>query len=56
MQPMQKESAAASEEMNAQAEQLKAYVGDLVMLITGKRNQAKKSSTHQKGRVGSGCC
>jgi methyl-accepting chemotaxis protein len=31
------ESASASEEMNAQAEQLKEYVGDLVMLVTGKK-------------------
>jgi methyl-accepting chemotaxis protein len=33
------ESASASEEMNAQAEQLKEYVDDLVMLVTGNRNQ-----------------
>ena len=33
------ESAAAAEEMSAQAEQLKEYVDDLVMLVTGKRNQ-----------------
>jgi len=33
------ESASASEEMNAQAEQLRDYVGKLVQLITGKRNQ-----------------
>jgi len=33
------ESASASEEMNAQAEQLKDYVGELVQLVTGKRAQ-----------------
>ncbi len=33
------ESASASEEMNAQAEQLRDYVGDLVMLVTGKKDQ-----------------
>ncbi|CCK78444.1 methyl-accepting chemotaxis protein [Desulfobacula toluolica] len=33
------ESASASEEMNAQAEQLKDYVGELFMLVTGKRNK-----------------
>ncbi|WP_300464960.1 methyl-accepting chemotaxis protein [Desulfobacula sp.] len=33
------ESASASEEMNAQAEQLRDYVGDLMMMITGKRDQ-----------------
>ncbi|MCP3901769.1 MAG: hypothetical protein GY707_18825 [Desulfobacteraceae bacterium] len=33
------ESASASEEMSAQAETLKDYVGDLVALVTGKRNE-----------------
>jgi methyl-accepting chemotaxis protein len=33
------ESASASEEMNAQAEQLRDYVGDLMMMVTGKRDQ-----------------
>jgi len=33
------ESASASEEMNAQAEQLRDYVGDLVQLVTGKKDQ-----------------
>ena len=33
------ESASASEEMNAQAEQLKDYVGDLITLVTGSKNQ-----------------
>jgi methyl-accepting chemotaxis protein len=33
------ETAAASEEMNTQAEQLREYVGDLVLLVTGKRDQ-----------------
>ncbi|MCP3872684.1 MAG: methyl-accepting chemotaxis protein [Desulfobacteraceae bacterium] len=40
------ESASASEEMNAQAEQLKEYVGDLVMLVTGKKNQGKSTFGH----------
>jgi methyl-accepting chemotaxis protein len=30
------ESASASEEMNAQAEQLRDYAGELVLLVTGK--------------------
>ncbi len=34
------ESASASEEMNAQAVQLKDYVGDLVGLVTGKKDVA----------------
>jgi methyl-accepting chemotaxis protein len=34
------ESASASEEMNAQAEQLKDYVGDLITLVTGSKNQS----------------
>ncbi|MCA1785935.1 MAG: hypothetical protein LC657_08145, partial [Desulfobacteraceae bacterium] len=56
------ESASASEEMNAQAEQLKEYVDDLVMLVTGKRDQGhtvsrKKSmkevgSSHHPKQVG----
>ncbi len=33
------ESASASEEMNAQAERLREYVGDLAALISGKRDQ-----------------
>ncbi len=33
------ESASSSEEMNAQAEQLRDYVGDLVALISGKKNK-----------------
>ena len=33
------ESASASEEMNAQAEQLRDYVGDLVQLVSGKKDQ-----------------
>ena len=33
------ESASAAEEMNAQAEQLNSYVGDLVMMVTGKASQ-----------------
>ena len=38
------ESASASEEMNAQAEQLRDYVGELVQLVTGKRDQAISTS------------
>jgi len=33
------ESASASEEMNAQAEHLSDFVGALVLLVTGKRDQ-----------------
>jgi methyl-accepting chemotaxis protein len=33
------ESASASEEMNAQAEHLSDFVGELVLLVTGKRDQ-----------------
>lgn len=33
------ETASGSEEMSAQAEQLKDYVGDLVALVTGKKDQ-----------------
>ncbi|MEA1967035.1 MAG: methyl-accepting chemotaxis protein, partial [Thermodesulfobacteriota bacterium] len=33
------ESASASEELNAQAEQLKDYVGELIMMVTGKREE-----------------
>ena len=42
------ESAAAAEEMSAQAEQLKEYVDDLVMLVTGKRNQKGEYSREVK--------
>jgi methyl-accepting chemotaxis protein len=42
------ESASASEEMNAQAEQLREYVNDLVMLVTGKSNQAASFSTRSR--------
>ena len=38
------ETASGSEEMNAQAEQLKNYVGDLVQLVTGKKNQDVSTS------------
>jgi len=41
------ESASASEEMNAQADQLRDYVGDLVMLVTGKRDQGSTISSHR---------
>jgi len=41
------ESASASEEMSAQAEQLKDYVGELVMLVTGKKNQESAVSHHK---------
>ncbi len=42
------ESASASEEMSAQAEQLKDFVGELVMLVTGKRNQGRNGSGSHK--------
>ena len=42
------ESASASEEMNAQAEQLREYVNDLVILVTGKSNQAASFSTRSR--------
>jgi len=38
------ESASASEEMNAQAEQLRDYVGELGELVTGKRSQGVNAS------------
>ena len=41
------ESAAASEEMNAQAEQLREYVGDLVMMVTGNRDQKIAMISHR---------
>jgi methyl-accepting chemotaxis protein len=34
------ESASAAEQMNAQAEQLKEYVGELVLMVTGKKSAA----------------
>ncbi|MCM2284092.1 MAG: methyl-accepting chemotaxis protein [Desulfobacula sp.] len=37
------ESASAAEEMSAQAEQLKEYVDELVVLVTGKKNEAGHS-------------
>ncbi len=37
------ESASASEEMNAQAEQLKDYVSELVLMVTGKTGQGQGS-------------
>ncbi len=41
------ESASAAEEMSAQAEQLKEYVDELVVLVTGKKNEAsRKSAVH----------
>ncbi len=47
------ESASASEEMNAQAEQLRDYVGDLVQLVTGKRDQSNGESRAQTVRPAS---
>jgi len=41
------ESASAAEEMNAQAEQLKDYVGDLMMMVTGKKDQTMGSGGTQ---------
>jgi len=40
------ESASASEEMSAQAKQLREHVGDLVALITGKKNQVAEMGHH----------
>ena len=40
------ESASASEEMSAQSVTLKDYVGELVMLVTGKKNQTSAVKTH----------
>ena len=37
------ESASASEEMNAQAEQMKGFVGELVSIVDGSANGAKKA-------------
>lgn len=45
------ESASASEEMSAQAEQLKDYVGDLMMLVTGKRDENNHSISSQSSRI-----
>jgi methyl-accepting chemotaxis protein len=42
------ESASASEEMNAQAEQLREYVDDLVVLVTGRRDQASAGPVRQQ--------
>ncbi|MFO7885077.1 MAG: methyl-accepting chemotaxis protein, partial [Desulfobacteraceae bacterium] len=41
------ESASASEEMNAQAEQLRDYVGELVLLVTGKQNREDTAVPHK---------
>jgi len=49
------ESASASEEMNAQAEQLREYIGALAALVTGKKElgaatesyRATKTASHQ---------
>ncbi len=40
------ESAAAAEELNAQAEQLRDFVGDLVKLITGKKDLGDVDAVH----------
>ncbi len=39
------ESASAAEEMSAQAEQLKEYVDELVVLVTGRKNEAGHSKS-----------
>ena len=46
------ESASASEEMNAQAEQLKDYVGELVMLVTGKQDSKRTFNGHNQIKTG----
>ena len=38
------ESAAASEQMNMQAEHMKGYVDDLVVLVSGAKKQSKDSA------------
>jgi methyl-accepting chemotaxis protein len=45
------ESSSASEQMNAQAEQLKEYVGDLVVLVTGKREGKTKIPSQKSART-----
>jgi methyl-accepting chemotaxis protein len=48
------ESASSSEEMNAQADQLKGYVDDLLVLVTGKKNQSHSVKTlHTMKKVSS---
>lgn len=44
------ESASASEELNAQAEVLREYVGDLVKLVTGQKEHGIKQSTAQSSK------
>ncbi|WDP88489.1 MAG: Cache 3/Cache 2 fusion domain-containing protein [Desulfobacter sp.] len=44
------ESASASEEMNAQAEQLRGFVGDLVALVSGKEVDSAPLSLSQQKR------
>ncbi|MBU1194073.1 MAG: MCP four helix bundle domain-containing protein [Proteobacteria bacterium] len=41
------ESASAAEEMSAQAEQLKDYVTELVMLVTGRKNQSSNPALYR---------
>ena len=41
------ESASASEEMNAQAEQLRDYVGDLATLVSGSKDQGAAIQTNR---------
>ncbi len=47
------ESASASEEMHAQAEQLREYVRDLVVLITGKMETVNSGSPRKTAHTGS---
>lgn len=42
------ESASAAEEMSAQAEQLKEYVDELVLMVSGKKNQTHRESSLHK--------
>lgn len=42
------DSAAASEELNGQAEQLKSHVQELVMIVTGRREEQTGRSSYQK--------
>jgi methyl-accepting chemotaxis protein len=45
------ESASASEEMNAQAEQLRDYVGELVLMVTGRMNKDRDEGGHHNVRT-----
>ena len=48
------ESASASEEMNAQAQRLRGFVGDLITLVSGSGGQAKEKSNPGSRNAGKG--